>query len=136
LPGENPASALFFARIADADRLYSEPDQRGSVTDRGGALLLLGPPNILRHRPVRVPALGSGTGSGPRRTVQITEEIWIYFTQDLPPPLRESLHQEYGIVADVSLTFVRERRGTRLTEGREVLRLAAEALVIEPTPFP
>ncbi|MBZ0113772.1 MAG: GWxTD domain-containing protein [Thermoanaerobaculia bacterium] len=130
--GDNSASALFFARVADADRLYSDEDHRGSVTDRGGALILLGPPNILRHRPVRVPALGAGTGSGPRQTVQITEEIWVYFTQDLAPPLRDLLRREYGPVADVSFTFVRERRGTRMTEGRELLRLARRALVVEP----
>jgi GWxTD domain-containing protein len=128
----NSASELFFARVADADRLYSEEGQRGALTDRGGALILLGPPKILRYSPVRVPALGGGSGSGPRPTVQITEEIWVYFTQDLPPPARLALRQEYGAVADFSLTFVRERKGTRMTEGREFLRMARGALVVEP----
>ncbi|HEV8629380.1 MAG TPA: GWxTD domain-containing protein, partial [Thermoanaerobaculia bacterium] len=41
---ENPFGRLFAERGAAADRLYAEPGVRGSLTPRGGALLLLGPP--------------------------------------------------------------------------------------------
>ncbi len=123
-------AAAYFARVADADQLYGEPGVRGAVTDRGGVLILLGPPNILRHRQKRVPALGRGPSrDGARSTVQMTEEVWVYLTQDLPPALRARLRDAEGPLADISVTFVIEGSGARLTAGKDYLRLARRALV-------
>ena len=129
---ENAAADRFFQRVADADRLYGEGDRRGSVTDRGGALILLGSPNILRHRQARVPALGpTKTGNGPRETVRVTEEVWVYFTQDLSPTLKDLVREQHGPVADLAMTFVQEVRSTRITEGKGLLGLARRAWIRE-----
>ena len=52
---DNPFARLFAERVAAADRLYEEDGIRGSLTPRGGALLLLGPPRFLRYAQQRTP---------------------------------------------------------------------------------
>jgi len=128
---ESPGNAVakrFFRRVRDADRLYAEDHQRGSLTDRGRALILLGAPSqlTLTHRPAL--AWEPHAGAGGARDLLAAVEIWGYSPSDLDPPLRRALTgkaREHGI----ELTFYLEAGKVRLVNGEHYLELAAETLV-------
>ena len=63
-PG-NEFAKTFYERVEAADRLYSEGGTRGSLTDRGRALVLLGPPPVLRYGQKKVPAWDPGRRAAP-----------------------------------------------------------------------
>jgi GWxTD domain-containing protein len=129
---EIPFGAVFAERVTAADRLYVEEEVRGSLTDRGGALLLLGPPSILRTAQRKSPAWsGSKPPPGARPTKLVTLEIWAYRPGDLSPALRELMGVEWQ-EREIALTFQVGARHTRLVEGRDLLELAARALVRVP----
>ncbi len=129
LPG-NRARELFEQRVTAADRQYPEQGQRGSLTDRGRALVVLGPPSLLRVGRRTSPAWAPTRAStGPMPVRHLVIETWEYRPQDLPPRLAERLagRGEDGI----TLTFVLGEH-TRLLEGEEALLLAAESAVRLP----
>jgi GWxTD domain-containing protein len=124
----NPARDRFRERVTAADRLYAEGSVRGSLTDRGRALVLLGPPSLLRAGRRTSPAWRPADArreSMPVRRIPV--ETWEYGVGDLPPHLAARLD---GARA-VSLTFEVGDR-TRLVEGGDYLQLAAEAMVRLP----
>jgi GWxTD domain-containing protein len=128
-PG-NPFVQTFYQRVEAADRLYGEPGVRGSLTDRGRALILLGPPPILAfgQKPVAAwePGRFGGRSLGEGQKAKV--ESWTYNTADLPPALAALLKSdERG--PQVTLTFLVEPRGTILIEGGKLLDLAARAAV-------
>ena len=125
--GTNPFARVFAGRVADADRLYEEAGVRGSLTPRGGALLLLGPPRFLRYSQRRAPSLAGATTSGARATRLLRVEIWGYLPRDLPATLRETLGADVGSEQELAITFLLGERHTRLLEGQELLDLAARA---------
>ncbi len=130
-PG-NPFLQVFSQRVEAADRLYGEGGTRGSLTDRGRALILLGPPPLLgfSHRPAAAWAPGhAGRPPGEPRKVKV--ETWTYAAPDLPPALVKLLEAE-GRQPPVVLTFLVEPRGTFLFDGGKLLDLAARAAVREP----
>ncbi|HEX4952642.1 MAG TPA: GWxTD domain-containing protein [Thermoanaerobaculia bacterium] len=127
---DNPFRMTFQERTMAADRLYSEGTRRGSLTDRGRVLLLLGPPPVLRFRQRAVPSLGardSKPRAGPH-TRWLGEEIWGYPLADLPPQLAEALAggQRDGVIEFV---FATEGRHTYLVAGEGYCELAAKAMV-------
>lgn len=124
---ENPFGRLFAERVAAADRLYEETGVRGSLTARGGALLLLGPPRFLRYSQRRAPTLEGTTAAGARPTRLLRVEIWGYLPSDMTPHLRELLGADKGSAQEIDLTFLVSGRHTRLLEGEELLGLAARA---------
>lgn len=130
-PG-NPFAQQFFERVQSADLLYGGARRRGSLTDRGGATVLLGSPSVLRYTQQTAPTWEPGStrrrgGAGARR---IRVEVWGYDAADLPPRLVELL-EEKGIELPVELTFVEEADRTRLVDGDEVLEIAARAALRE-----
>lgn len=129
---ENPVRTAFYERAAAADRLYAEPRRQGSLTDRGRALILLGPPSVLRYKQKPVPAFDPsryrGNPAGAVRRIPV--EVWGYFAADLPERLLELLSGELE-EGEATLTFATEGRRTRLQEGDELLELAARALIRE-----
>ena len=128
---DNPAPRAFDERVEAADRLYVEEEVRGALTDRGGAIILLGSPTMVRTSYRRSPAWGPAAPGGGHATRPILVETWVYAPEDLPRPLRD-LARRRGRTGEASLTFVREGRRTRLLEGRDLLELAAEAAVQKP----
>ncbi|HEV3458168.1 MAG TPA: GWxTD domain-containing protein [Thermoanaerobaculia bacterium] len=131
--GVNECARRFRERALAADRLYGEDGRRGSLTDRGRALVLLGPPPLLRYGQRRIaawePGRSGAQSTGHSRLVAI--ETWIYPLADLSPRLAELLATE-AAAADTGavLVFLAESpRRTRLLEGEHVLQLAARALV-------
>lgn len=131
----NECARRFRERALAADRLYGENGKRGSMTDRGRALVLLGPPPLLRYGQRRIPSWEPGP-SGAQPSVHsrlVAVETWIYPLADLSPPLAALLAPEPAAQdAGAVLVFLAESpRHTRLLEGGHVLELAARALVRE-----
>ncbi len=126
-PG-NELARTFYERVDAADRLYSEGGRRGSLTDRGRALILLGPPSIQRYSQRRVPTWDPGQ-PGAKPAIQsrnLVVEAWVYQRADLSPALLALLETE-APVTEVVLAFAVEPRRTYLVEGGKVLDLAVRA---------
>jgi GWxTD domain-containing protein len=129
----NPTRELFERRVRDADRLYGEGGVRGSLTVRGRALILLGPPSVLRrgHRPS--PRWRRGEPIGAVRDV-VSEE-WLYPPQRLPTLVATALAQRGD--TELSLRFVEEAGRWSLVGSDEDLRRAAESWVaVDPITDP
>lgn len=138
---DHPLRTVFARRVEVADRAYGDEGRRGSLTDRGHALVVLGSPPLLRHGRHTAPAWRPGqrreSPSGGRRMPvrNLVVETWEYSRADLWPALVARLDErdEPGI----TLVFVVSEGGTRLIEGDKYLEWAAETLVqLVPTPGP
>lgn len=130
-PG-NEFSKTFYERVEAADRLYPEGGMRGSLTDRGRALTLLGPPPVLRFSQKRVPAYDPGRPGAPPavQTHTLSLESWVYALEDLTPAMQQLLEQE-DPRPEIVLVFAVDPRHTSLIEGEEYLEMAARAAVRE-----
>jgi GWxTD domain-containing protein len=129
-PGNETAKA-FYQRVEAADRLYSDGGMRGSLTARGRALILLGPPPILRYSQKRAPAWEPGRPGG-RPAIQTRDvviESWVYALEDLPSELRERIAKEAPERTELELVFLIEPRHTELLEGEKILDLAVRAAI-------
>jgi len=130
-PG-NETAKTFYQRVEAADRLYSDGGMRGSLTDRGRALILLGPPPILRYSQKSAPAWEPPSLPGGRAAIQTRDviiESWVYALEDLPPELRERIAKEDPDRTELELIFLVETRHTKLLEGEKILSLAVRAAV-------
>ncbi len=130
-PG-NEFSKVFYDRVEAADRLYSDGSARGSLTDRGRALILLGPPPVLRYSQRRVPTWNPGKPGAPPavHSQTLSLESWVYTVPDLPPALRQ-LIEEDDPRPEIELIFAVEPRRTYLVEGEDYLEMAVKAAVRE-----
>ncbi|HEX6898431.1 MAG TPA: GWxTD domain-containing protein [Thermoanaerobaculia bacterium] len=130
-PG-NEFSKDFYERVEAADRLYSDGSARGSLTDRGRALILLGPPPVLRYSQRRVPTWNPGKPGAPPavHSQTLSLESWVYTVPDLPPALRQ-LIEEDDPRPEIELIFAVEPRRTYLIEGEDYLEMAVKAAVRE-----
>jgi GWxTD domain-containing protein len=131
-PGKQEFAKTFYERVEAADRLYSEDGVRGSLTDRGRALILLGPPPLLRYGQKKVPAWAPGHPGSPSNvhTHEIVLESWVYPVAELPPALAERA-QEDEPRQEIVLVFAVEPRHTHLIEGERYLDMAVRAAVRE-----
>jgi len=126
-PHNNVFAERFFERVAMADKLYIEDDVRGSLTDRGGALILLGPPPIMRVLRRKVPALDSSRPGRAGEVLEVPIEVWAYRPADLPELAR--LEPKLAEEQEIALTFRAGTAHVTLLDGRGTLRLAARAAV-------
>ena len=134
-PG-NPFEQEFHLRVEAADRLYGEGATRGSLTDRGRALILLGAPPILAYGQRPVPAWDPGRMGG-RPIVQtrhIAVETWSYSAADLSPRLRELLAEGERDSAVTLVFAIEPGRRAYLVEGERFLEAAVRATFTEPPP--
>lgn len=133
-PDQGSGQAGFRARFEEsvraADMLYGEPGQRGSLTDRGGALIVLGSPTGLQRTVRQVLIWDPDRRPGERRKRRrVPAEIWIYPVDKQPPRVRAHFARQGR--QEIALTFVFEREGVRLQEGEKLLHEAARALAGE-----
>jgi GWxTD domain-containing protein len=126
----NPARQTFNERVDAADQLYPEPGRRGSLSDRGGALILLGSPSHLHVTSRSALNWDPRERRGKRVTNERREyEIWGYRLEDLPVALTEAVRNRGGSEpVRLQLTFAHGRERTYLVEGGELLELAARVL--------
>ena len=130
-PG-NEFSKTFYERVEAADSLYSEGGTRGSLTDRGRALILLGPPPVQRYFQKKVPGWDPGRPGAPSavQTRILSLESWAYAVADLPPALQQRIQEDDGR-AEIVLAFAVDPRHTYLIEGDKYLDMAARAALRE-----
>lgn len=126
----NVAAQQFFDRVEMADKLYLEEDRPGSLTERGGVLILLGSPAILRVQRRHTPALDVSKPGRAGDVQQIPIEIWGYRPADLPDLVR--LDPTLGEQKEITITFQLGREHSSILDGRGLLRLAARAAVQRP----
>jgi GWxTD domain-containing protein len=124
-PG-NPYREQFFRLVEAADLLYAEDGVRGSLTDRGRALILLGAPSGLRVSSQEALEWDPATGRSDNVRVRyVPLEIWTYQAEDLDRSLRLAL-RALTEETTFKVSFVKELEGTELAEGEEILELAAK----------
>lgn len=123
---------VFYQRVDAADRLYGEEDVRGSMTDRGRALILLGPPPMLAYsqKPVPERDLGRLGSRAPARTRRLVLKTWTFEEADLTPQM-VALLAAGGRPPMVALVFAVEPRHTTLLDGGKLLDLAVRAAVYD-----
>lgn len=131
-PGQpgNEFAKTFYERVEAADHLYSEGGTRGCLTDRGRALVLLGPPPVLRYGQKKVPAWDPGHPGSPSavQTQTLSVESWVYPLADLSPALRQLLEED-GAPPEVVVAFATDSRHTYMVDGEDYLEMAAKASV-------
>ncbi len=129
-PG-NAFRGAFSQRVVESDLLYVEGGVKGSLTDRGRSLILLGAPSHVRvaSEPILAWDAQRKTRRGvTTRTVDV--EIWAYRLDELSPRLIELAHEwsrESERALPLTLTFRSDSRRTYLVEGKVLLDLAARA---------
>jgi GWxTD domain-containing protein len=128
---ENEFRAQFASRVEAADLLYTEGDTRGSLTDRGRALILLGSPPRLRIGTEVGLAFKPGRRSGKRSTTrEIRVEVWSYPEEQLPEKLVRVLRAA-ELEPSVVLKFRLGRNSAQLMEGADSLILAARLTLVQ-----
>lgn len=128
---ENELRAQFGARVEAADLLYGEKDARGSLTDRGRALILLGPPPRMVLASEQALAWKPGRRSRQRATTrEIRVEIWRYEETELPAKLVRVLRAA-ELEPRIELKFHLDRRGAQLVEGENSLILISRLTLIQ-----
>ncbi len=120
--GPGSVQELFDERVRAADTLYGGGELRGSLTDRGRALVVLGAPLKIERRLREVVAWEPGLKPGERLRRRVPSEVWIYERDNLLPAQRP--------LAPVRVVFMLEADGARLTRGERALAAAAAALVL------
>ena len=125
----------FFRRVEAADVLYDDEDVRGSLTDRGRALILMGPPAHVTVSTEPVMAWDPASQTDDRVTMRnVNIEIWGYRMEDLPPGMMDLLMQRKKASEEsLSLTLMFRAVGPRtvLAEGEPLLEAAAQAAVVQ-----
>jgi GWxTD domain-containing protein len=132
VPG-NEFSKTFYERVEAADGLYTDGGTRGSMTHRGRALVLLGPPPIQRYSQKNVPAWNPGKAGAPSavQTRTLSLESWIYPVSDLEPVLRRYIEEEDPRPEIIIVFAVDPKHNYYLLEGEKYLEMAVRAAVHE-----
>lgn len=124
----------FLRRVEAADTLYSDDGVRGSLTDRGRALILMGPPTHVTVSTEPVMAWDPASTSSDRVTMRKADvEIWGYRMEDLPAGMLQIWMEKKKKAAEGALTltlmFRRVGRHTSLVDGEPMLEAAAKAAI-------
>ena len=133
---DNDYREVFAERVEAADLLYSDEGVRGSLTDRGRALILMGSPSHITISTEPVMAFDAAKEIAERvsmRTVDI--EIWGYRMEELPPGTLDIWLAKKKKAAEDTLTltlrFREVGRRTSLVDGEALLDAAARAAAFQ-----
>ncbi len=118
----------FERRVSEADLLFDDESVAGSLTDRGRAYILLGPPSELLQSYRKIPDLQAVTLHGRRQpTAQSRlEETWNWRPEDLSLDLQREMGDRRWRVA-LRVRFVSTGHRHRLEEGESLLKVAARS---------
>ena len=137
--GLNSYYEEFIKRVEAADVLYSDEGLEGSLTDRGRALILLGPPShvTVSHEPVM--SWDPASDSSDRVTMrEVDVEMWGYRIEELPAGMMRIWMAKKKKAAEDTLTltlmFRNVGRRTNLVEGESLLEAAVSAAVLSEDP--
>lgn len=127
---ENPTRDTFRSRVEEADALFSDRE-RGSLSPRGRAYLLLGPPAYVAQQLQAGPGWRAQTAGsdGPVTVEQLRIEVWRWRPEDLEPALRKELERKKWRL-ELETRFAVSADGYQLLAGEDLLRLAARSLVL------
>lgn len=127
----NDYREVFLERVEAADLLYADEGIRGSLTDRGRALILMGSPTHITVSTEPVMAFDPAKEIEERVTMRnVDVEIWGYRMEDLPPGVLDIWLTKKKAAADtlaLTLTFRTVGRRTSIVDGEALLQAAAEA---------
>ncbi len=127
---DNEFRAQFLARVEAADLLYAERNERGSLTARGRALILLGPPPHMQIATEDSLAWKPGR-RGSRSTMrEVQVEIWRYAPETLPAKLVR-VRRAADLDTAIEIKFSLGRRGAQLVEGENALITAARLALVQ-----
>ncbi len=124
----------FIRRVEAADTLYDGEGVRGSLTDRGRALILMGPPTQVTVSTEPVMTWDPASRDQDRVTMRdVNVEFWAYRMEDLPAGFVDILLQRGKKAQEdtlaLTLMFRTVGRQTSLIEGEALLEAAALAAV-------
>jgi GWxTD domain-containing protein len=124
----------FVERVEAADLLYSDEGIRGSLTDRGRALILMGSPTHITVSTEPIMAFDPAREMEDRVTMRnVDVEIWGYRMEDLPAGVLDIwLARKKKAAEDtlaLTLTFRTVGRRTSIVDGEALLEAAAKAAV-------
>jgi GWxTD domain-containing protein len=134
-PGDeaNPFADAFSERVAIADQLFTEEAVRGALTDRGGALIVLGSPHSVKLLRRRAPALKPGrpprSGDGALRAEDVEVERWRYTRAAVAEHL-----PGLDLPEEIELEFVRRPNRVSWVSGRTWIERAARSAVRKALP--
>lgn len=129
----------FVKRVEAADILYADEEVRGSLTDRGRALVLMGPPTHVTVTTEPVMAWDPANIEDERVTMRNADvEIWGYRMEDLPAGMLQIWMAKKKKAAEDTLTLTLMFRNvgpkTVLVDGEPLLEAAARSSVRLPEP--
>jgi len=135
-PNENGNAfrEAFLERVAAADQLYDDEGIRGSLTDRGRALILMGSPTHITVSTEPVMAWDPAREIEDRVTMRTVDvEIWGYRMEDLPPGVLDIWLAKKKKAAEdtlaLTLMFRTVGRRTSIVEGEALLEATTKAAV-------
>lgn len=133
---DNNFREVFLERVEAADQLYSDEGIRGSLTDRGRALILMGSPSHLTVSTEPVMAFDAAKEIEDRVSMRSVDvEIWGYRMEDLPPGTLDIWLAKKKKAAEDTLTltlrFRTVGRRTSLVDGEALLDAAARAAALQ-----
>ena len=132
----NAFREAFLERVEAADLLYVDEGIRGSLTDRGRALILMGSPSHVTVSTEPVMAWDPAREIEDRVTMRnVDVEIWGYRMEDLPSGVLEIWLARKKKAAEDTLTLTLMFRAvgkrTSIVEGEALLEAAAQAAVYQ-----
>jgi GWxTD domain-containing protein len=125
----NAFKAEFDAKVLFADQNFAYRDRRGSLSDRGQVLILMGRPD---GRQVREPERPGGGGAD---TTNQASEVWIYDPANLPAELKAKganlffVFYEEGVGSNHFVLDTSSREGIK---AKSSLSRAPEAFLLHP----
>lgn len=127
--GVNAFADAFSQKVKMADTLFTDEASRGALTDRGGALILLGSPTSIRVLRRKTPSLrdSAGRGSGrpaepPNPALGVEIERWRYPRETVLEVLGGD-----GVPEEIEIEFVRRERRVHFASGRVWVERASRA---------
>jgi GWxTD domain-containing protein len=138
----NPFKAQFESRVRYGDENFAYKGRRGSLTDRGRILILLGPPHHAEHRGATetvavMGTAGSGSSSQNRATDEVKgqAEMWVYDPIRLPEKFNAKGNRLLYVFYEERIEtneYVLDRSHPEASMGMRAISKAPEVYLLNP----